>query len=160
MARGSSKTTALIGVLSIVALAASLLIYEFLIEAKTTYIDPSDKQLVAKGKHIYARDCASCHGANLAGEPNWRVRNANGRLPAPPHDETGHTWHHADAVLFAITKNGLVPGVTAPMGYVSDMPAYKTSLSDQDIRAVLAYIKSSWPKQALARQKEITLRQH
>jgi len=159
MARASSQNTALMVVLSIVVLAASLLVYDFLTEKKTAYIDPADKQLVAAGQHIYARDCASCHGANLEGEPNWRVRKANGRLPAPPHDATGHTWHHADAVLFDITKNGLVPGVTAPMGYVSDMPAYKTLLSDQDIRAVLAYIKSSWPKQALARQKEITLRQ-
>ncbi|HKM27430.1 MAG TPA: cytochrome c [Thiopseudomonas sp.] len=126
---------------------------------KSAYIDPSDKQLVADGKQIYAKNCASCHGANLEGEPNWRMRQANGRLPAPPHDATGHTWHHADALLIEITKNGLVPGVTAPEGYVSDMPAYSATLSDQDIRAVLAYIKSSWPKHALARQKEISQQQ-
>lgn len=159
MANASNKTTALIGVLSLVALATGLLTYEFLTDANTAYIDPADKQLVAAGKQIYARNCASCHGANLEGEPNWRVRKTNGRLPAPPHDATGHTWHHADTVLFAITKNGLVPGVTAPMGYASDMPAYREVLSDHDIRAVLAYIKSTWPQQALARQKEITLRQ-
>lgn len=84
---------------------------------------------------------------------------ANGRLRGPPHNETGHTWHYSDSVLFDITKNGLVPGVTAPPGYESDMPAYDQLLSDDEIRAALAYIKSSWPQQALARQKEITLRQ-
>lgn len=86
------------------------------------------------------------------------MRKSNGRLPAPPHDESGHTWHHADAVLIDITKNGLVPGVTAPTGYVSDMPAYNALLNDHDIRAVLAYIKSFWPQHALAMQKEITQR--
>nr|WP_233214389.1 cytochrome c [Pollutimonas nitritireducens] len=125
-------------------------------DSRPVFIDPSDQELVAIGKDIYANNCLSCHGAKLEGQPDWRVRQANGRLPAPPHDETGHTWHHPDAVLIDITKNGLVPGVTAPPGYVSDMPAYNKLLTDHDIRAVLAYIKSSWPKQALVAQKEIT----
>ena len=99
MARASSKNTALMVVLSIVVLAASLLVYDFLTEKKTAYIDPADKQLVAAGQHIYARDCASCHGANLEGEPNWRVRKANGRLPAPPHDATGKQKKSAVTVM-------------------------------------------------------------
>ena len=159
MAAAKHKTAVLIGALSILALGASLFIYASSAGSKPAYIDPSDKALVTDGKHIYARECASCHGATLEGEPNWRMRKANGRLPAPPHDATGHTWHHADALLIEITKNGLVPGISAPEGYVSDMPAYKATLSDHDIRAVLAYIKSSWPEHALARQKQITLRQ-
>ncbi|MNN86765.1 hypothetical protein D3C81_2042200 [compost metagenome] len=77
-------------------------------------------------------------------------------MPAPPHDASGHTWHHPDAVLFAITKNGLVPGVTAPAGYVSDMPAFGPSPSDEDIIAVLAYIKSTWPQKMAAAQQEVT----
>ncbi|CAM5566704.1 c-type cytochrome [Eoetvoesiella caeni] len=127
-----------------------------LMDSRPAFIDPADQELVAKGKEIYATNCASCHGAKLEGQPDWRVRQANGRLPAPPHDETGHTWHHPDAVLVDIIKNGLVPGVTAPPGYVSDMPAYNKLLTDHDIRAVLTYIKSTWSKQALAAQKEIT----
>lgn len=159
MAITVKKSIVIIGVLSLLALSASVLMSSFPIDSKSTYIDPSDKQLVAAGKKIYDRDCASCHGAKLEGEPNWRIRQENGRLPAPPHDETGHTWHHADALLVEITKNGLVPGVTAPEGYVSDMPAYNASLSDQNIHAVLAYIKSSWPEHALARQKAINQQQ-
>jgi len=77
-------------------------------------------------------------------------------LPAPPHDATGHTWHHPDQVLFSITKDGLVPGVTAPTGYESDMPAFKSILSDADITAVLAYIKSTWPAELRAAQQEAT----
>mgnify|MGYP003583853481 FL=1 len=155
MAITVKKTGAIIGVLGVLALGAGL--YEPLMDSSPAFIDPSDQELVANGKGIYANNCASCHGAKLEGQPDWRVRQANGRLPAPPHDESGHTWHHPDAVLIDITKNGLVPGVTAPPGYVSDMPAYGKLLTDHDIQAVLAYIKSSWPKQALTAQKEITL---
>ena len=121
------------------------------------FISPSDPTQVSQGKALYAEHCASCHGANLEGQPEWRRRMPNGRLPAPPHDESGHTWHHADAVLIDITKNGLVPGKTAPDDYQSDMPAYGSILSDEEIVAVLAYIKSTWPPQALELQKQATL---
>ena len=157
MAIAVKKAGVIIGVLGVLAFGAGVFMYEPLTDSRPAFIDPSDQELVAIGKKIYANNCASCHGAKLEGQPEWRVRLANGRLPAPPHDETGHTWHHPDTVLIDITKNGLVPGVTAPPGYVSDMPAYGKLLTDHDIQAVLAYIKSSWPKQALAAQKEITL---
>lgn len=108
------------------------------------YIDTDDPRMIATGRTHYMNYCAACHGANLEGQPDWRIRGANGRLPAPPHDETGHTWHHPDIVLFDITRNGLVPGRTAPEGYESDMPAYTDVLPDEDIIAILAYIKSTW----------------
>lgn len=124
---------------------------------KLSFIEPNNPTQILQGKAIYANYCAACHGASLEGQANWRNRLANGRLPAPPHDETGHTWHHADEVLFDIVKNGLVPGKTAPPGYESDMPAYRDILKDEDIIAILAYIKSQWPAEALKIQKEITL---
>jgi len=105
--------------------------------------DPRDASRVALGERVYSQHCASCHGAKLEGQPNWRSRLPNGRLPAPPHDESGHTWHHPDRLLFAITKNGLVPPY-APKGYASDMPAYAGSLTDDEIWAALAFIKSRW----------------
>ena len=43
------------------------------------------------GAQLYAENCASCHGANLEGQADWRSPGPDGRLPAPPHDETGHT---------------------------------------------------------------------
>ena len=103
----------------------------------------SDAETMKLGAQLYAQHCAACHGAKLEGQPNWRQRLANGRLPAPPHDESGHTWHHPDEVLFAITKNGLVPPY-ASTGYESDMPAFHGKLSDDEIRAVLEYIKMHW----------------
>ena len=83
---------------------------------------------------------AACHGVRLEGQPNWRSQLANGSLPAPPHDETGHTWHHPDQLLFDITKHG--GAKNAPAGFVSGMPAFGGKLADRDIWAALAYIKS------------------
>ncbi|MGH8668573.1 MAG: c-type cytochrome [Burkholderiales bacterium] len=102
-----------------------------------------DPAQLALGQKLYAQHCAVCHGARLEGQPAWQKRLPNGRFPAPPHDDTGHTWHHPDEVLFAITKNGMVPPY-APPGYESDMPAFAGQLSDHEIRAVLAYIESHW----------------
>lgn len=106
------------------------------------------------GRRLYDAHCAACHGKNLEGEPNWRERKPNGRMPAPPHDDSGHTWHHPDAVLFGITKEGLVPGKYAPRGYQSDMPAFAGTLTDAEIWAVLAYIKSRWPPEIQRAQRE------
>ena len=146
-----------IAVLLIGALAAA--VYGIRAPATPGFIDPADKALVAQGKTVYASACAACHGAALEGQPNWRERLPNDRLPAPPHDETGHTWHHPDALLVDIVTHGLVPGKIAPEGYESDMPAFKDTLSDEEIVAVLAYIKSSWPARALSWQKQVTLQQ-
>lgn len=110
--------------------------------------------MVALGRTVYASQCAVCHGANLEGQPNWRERKPDGRLPAPPHDETGHTWHHDDATLFNLTKYGLSALVGRPVE--TDMPAYDGVLTDEQIRASLAYIKSRWPAQIQARQAEMS----
>ena len=106
------------------------------------------------GRAVYDAQCASCHGAKLEGQPNWRERLPNGRLPAPPHDLTGHTWHHDDGMLFNITKNG-VAGY-APSDYQSDMPAFADTLSDTEIWAVLGYIKSTWPQEQRNYQKALS----
>lgn len=119
--------------------------------------DPENPQQVALGMSVYVNRCASCHGTLLEGQPDWRNKLPGGRMPAPPHDASGHTWHHPDAVLFGITKHGLIPGKYAPPGYRSDMPAFGGTLSDEEIWAVLAYIKSSWPQEFRKAQRELTL---
>jgi mono/diheme cytochrome c family protein len=119
-------------------------------------IDPTDAAQVAEGKTLYAAHCASCHGANLEGQPEWRTRKPDGKLPAPPHDASGHTWHHPDQVLFSITKEGLEKH--APAGYASDMPAFAEVLTDEQIRAVLSFIESTWPPEIRARHEAMTQR--
>jgi len=117
-------------------------------------IDPSDREQVARGEGLYRQHCASCHGAQLEGQPDWRRRLPNGRLPAPPHDASGHTWHHPDELLVAITREGMKPP-WAPAGYHSDMPAFAGVLGDDDVRAVLAYIQSTWPEEVRERRTQM-----
>ena len=115
--------------------------------------DATDRALVARGEVLYQLHCASCHGANLEGQPNWRERDEDGMLPAPPHDATGHTWHHSDGLLFDVTKYGS----TAVVGsdYMSNMPGFSDSLSDTDIWAILSFIKSTWPPDIQEIQSEL-----
>lgn len=110
-------------------------------------MDPRDVAQVTLGAKVYAQNCAACHGARLEGQPDWRQPLPNGRMPAPPHNEAGHTWHHTDEVLFGITKHGLKS--YAPPGYQSDMPAYAGKLSDDEIWAALSFIASHWKTREL-----------
>lgn len=101
---------------------------------------------LAAGERLYGDFCAACHGANLEGQDDWRSPGPDGRLPAPPHDETGHTWHHSDQVLFDYTKyGGRELMARRGMDFDSGMPGFSDQLSDAEIHAVLAYIKSTWP---------------
>lgn len=121
--------------------------------AENLSADPTNPELVRIGQIAYRTQCAACHGRRLEGEPNWRQRRSDGTLPAPPHDETGHTWHHADKLLFDITKYG--GQRNAPPGFRSRMPGFGAALTDREIYAVLAYIKSRWPTAVRKRQERI-----
>jgi mono/diheme cytochrome c family protein len=110
---------------------------------------------LAVGQSIYVDQCASCHGATLEGQPNWRVMDENGILPAPPHDRTGHTWHHDNQLLFDYTKLG-GKGALAARGvtnFNSGMPAFDDVISDEEIWDILAFIQSTWPKEVKDAQK-------
>ncbi len=101
------------------------------------------------GQTLYAEHCGSCHGANLEGEPNWQIPLEDGVMPAPPHDATGHTWHHDNQLLFDYTKFGGLALFEA-MGIKdikSAMPGFGHLLSDDDIWDVLGFIRSTWPDQ-------------
>ncbi|MDA9008611.1 c-type cytochrome [Alphaproteobacteria bacterium] len=115
--------------------------------------------VITKGKTLYKEHCASCHGDNLEGQENWRQRNDEGMLPAPPHDVTGHTWHHPEQILFDLTKHGLAK-LLNKKDFRSDMPAYGESLSDEEIIAVLSFIKSTWPVHMQRTHDQISAHQH
>lgn len=146
---------------TLVAAAGGLLLYGLWSVEQTNKVavqlDPDNKQIVQLGKTLYQEECAACHGSQLEGEDNWKQRKPNGRLPAPPHDANGHTWHHPEQALFAITKFG--PAAMAGTGnYQSDMPAYKETLSDEEIIAILSFIKSRWPAGIRMRHDEMERR--
>ena len=92
-------------------------------------------------------DEAHPHGPYEPCTANWpppgTVMPLPGTMPAPPHDATGHTWHHNDESLFTTVKYG--GQANSPPGYVNRMPPFGSILNDGEIFAVLAYIKSTWP---------------
>jgi mono/diheme cytochrome c family protein len=108
-----------------------------------------------RGTELYAEHCATCHGAQLEGQPDWQVADESGVLPAPPHDASGHTWHHDDAMLTDYIRRG-GQAVLDDMGVsmTSGMPAFGEIITDGDIAAILAFIKSTWPDRIRAIQAE------
>ena len=92
----------------------------------------------SRGLKLYQKNCASCHGKNAEGTPDWRKTEDDGMFPPPPLNGTGHTWHHPTKVLVNLIKNG-----TAKIG--GKMPAWKDKLSDQEINDILTWIKAQWP---------------
>ena len=119
-------------------------------------LTPNVKAVVSLGKEIYAQNCASCHGINLEGHANWRQRDANGYMLAPPHNESGHTWHHSDEYLFSMTKYGIENMIGKK--YPNNMPVYEGQLSDEQIIEALSYIKSTWPRRIQRQHDQINAR--
>ncbi|RWK43940.1 c-type cytochrome [Mesorhizobium sp.] len=146
----SGKAVVLGIVASLSGVAALAMIWQF-------GATPGETAAIAQGRQLYAANCASCHGAKLEGQPDWKRLLPSGRIPAPPHDASGHTWHHPDGVLFRITKEG--PAAVVGGDYESDMPGFRDVLSDKEIRAVLAFIKSAWPERERAYQTEMSRRE-
>ncbi len=140
MRSGGKKIIFLGWVFGGLLLGGGYLAYERLRITAPASPDPTHLTL---GRKLYGENCAACHGAELEGQANWRERDSNGLLPAPPHDETGHTWHHPDDHLFLMTKHGIKPPL-APLGYESDMPAFSDVLTEAEIWAALSFIKNTW----------------
>jgi mono/diheme cytochrome c family protein len=111
--------------------------------------------LIVLGETVYTEHCAECHGMNLEGEADWEDLNEDGSYRAPAHDAQGHTWQHSDARLLQIVKLG--GSRVAPDVGMSKMPPYATVLSDQEIIAVLTFIKSSWPEEIRQLQWDVTV---
>ena len=91
-------------------------------EAKASIaLKHKDAAVVEFGQVVQAENCSSCHGVALEGQANWRQRDADGYLPALPHDETGHTWRHPDSYLFFKTRYGIENMIGK--SYPNNMPA-------------------------------------
>ena len=133
-------------------LVAGVLTFSIFGKSRITSANPNNPRAVSLGQQVYLARCASCHGPNLEGQPNWQQDLPTGGRPAPPHDETGHTWHHNDLSLFTTVKQG--GQATSPPGYKSTMPAFGHVLTDEEIYAVLAYIKSTWSPEIQAAQQQ------
>jgi len=118
-------------------------------------LDPGE---VALGQQVYVEHCAACHGQSAEGQPNWKLPDANCNRAAPPHDDSGHTWHHADGLLYEITRDGFRDPLKPPDSPLT-MPAFGDKLNDAEIRAVLTYFKSLWTEESRLFQWEVSQRQ-
>ena len=111
-----------------------------------------DPEKVAVGADLYAGFCASCHGADLKGDGDWKVPNQDGSYRPPPQDSSGHTWHHGDDLLVEI----ILEGSEFPQ---SRMPAFGDRLTEAEVLSILEFFKSTWGPQERAVQWEVTLRE-
>ena len=134
-------------ILALILVSAAGLGGWWMMQGRAQSGDRSRSVDLVEGEQLYQRYCAACHGAALEGQPDWRSPGPDGVLPAPPHDASGHTWHHADGLLFEYTKFG-GKAALARLGveFESGMPGFGDQLSDDQIRSILAYIKSTWPE--------------
>jgi len=114
--------------------------------------EPSDQQQVARGEDLYQQHCASCHLADLSGDPEWKTPNYDGSYPPPPHDSSGHTWHHPDRVLLEIIRDGS----DFPQ---SRMPSFADRLSDEEILTILEFFKANWGPEEREYQRQVTEQQ-
>lgn len=101
--------------------------------------------LVQQGEELYEANCTSCHGGDSGGVISDRP---------PRHNANGHTWHHPDCLLTDITMRGAAAWGADPSS--SDMPAFEGELSEMEVEAILAYIKTWWTDEQRTFQAEIT----
>jgi cytochrome c len=106
---------------------------------------------ISEGEQLYMEYCASCHGSNLEGALNWKIPLEDGTLPAPPQDNSGHTWHHSDAILQRIVLEG------GAKLYGGTMPAFDDQLTQEQAAMILDYFKSQWGKDEREYQWWITV---
>ena len=148
----------IVGLAAVILLGAVILLMRPQGEPEFGLFRPNDSDAVRLGEVLYRDHCAACHGADLEGEtPDWQVRDEDGYLPGPPHDETGHTWHHPDQLLFNITKYGIAKAANLP-DYPTRMPAFEGVLDDEEIIAIMSFIKSRWPERIRQRHDELNRR--
>jgi len=133
------------------------LAYERLTTRIADSANADDPALVGLGHRLYEQHCAYCHGADLGGQPDWDGAYPDGNRPALPLDGRGPIARLSDRDLFDITRFGGQP--FSPSSYRNRMPGYEGKLTEPEIWAVLAYIKSRWSPETLERQRQITAEQ-
>ena len=114
------------------------------------------KPQVERGAQLYGANCQRCHGGATA------VQMVG---IAPPHNANGHTWHHSDCdfktfVLIGFSETEEMR--RQEMGIPKEaprMPSFKDALSEQDVDAIMGYIKTWWTPEQREVQAKVTMDQ-
>ncbi|MYB21548.1 MAG: c-type cytochrome [Chloroflexi bacterium] len=88
------------------------------------------EESINRGEALFARNCASCHGEQGAGDGPLADT-----LPAPPANFTVHVPFHPDGVLFAWITDGIRG---------TGMPAWSPQLSDQERWDLVNFLRASF----------------
>ena len=101
-------------------------------EARVPVIESS--LLMTLGETVYSKECASCHGAKGTGDPP--------RYP-PLANNQSIQMRSAVNPIRMVLNGGFPPGTSAnPLPY--GMPPFGQRLSNDEVAAVVTYIRSSW----------------
>jgi len=95
------------------------------------------------GEQVFQQHCASCHGKQAEGTPDWRKTGPDGKYLPPPLNGTAHAWHHSLKVLLRQIRMG-----GQPLG--GTMPGFAGKLSDEEMLAAIAWFQSRWPERIYA----------
>ena len=99
---------------------------------------PAAGAAVSDGKAVFAAKCVACHQANGAG---------GGPYP-PLAGNADVTSADTVNVILSVLNGRSGPIQVNGKTYSSTMPAWKDQLSNDDIAAVLTYIRSAWTNKA------------
>ena len=81
----------------------------------------NNKKMIAQGRDIFVKNCASCHGKNAQGQGNF------------PSLKAGHITHHSpQKILKQIAEGG------------KSMPAFKEKLTKKERQSAFVYVHSLW----------------
>lgn len=100
------------------------------------------KATIERGAALYEANCLTCH----VGPTGGSLRD----IP-PPHNANGHTWHHADQQIIDVILNGFSFSLEE-----QKMPPFKDTLTEEEAKAILAYIKTWWTKEQREWQATVT----
>lgn len=101
-----------------------------------TTVVPSRADDLARGAEIYAANCVTCHGPTGQPDPDSPLVKALGIVPANFADALFNSREPASTWKLVITHGG------PPVGFSDKMPAFGAALTESDIDAVLAYVKT------------------
>ena len=95
-------------------------------------------RLMTRGEKLYTEHCADCHGENGAGRPPAYPPLAGNRAL---------TMRSAVNAIRMVLNGGFAPGTSGnPRPY--GMPPFRPLLNDEEVAAVVSYIRNSWGNHA------------